>query len=402
MIVHIDIDSFFASVEISLRPEIVNRPVIVAHPEGMVLAANYLAKSKGVRTTDLASKAVKLLNNPIQFNVRYQAYSGASINFFETLNHILQNKEFQINIGSIDECFLKFDHELSTIELNTLREDIYRLTALPVSIGAGSSKLIAKQASKKAKPFGVLVIESEQEESFLKSYDLGELWGIGPKTEVKLNEHGITSVEQLLNSTKKKAGGVDLTSLKNHLSSDVLEESSSKSISIERSFKKGFESSSELKRVFKELINTLALRVRNTKLGLKNIEINITSLDGSVSKWRHKESAPTSNINHLAYYLNQGFEKLSKESNPKEVFKITLQVSGLEEASNYELINDYPLFEIEPPEFAFDDLLYYGFPVYHVLYGDGIVVQIHSEGYLIKFPDRARLIVDLNSLLYSL
>ena len=402
MIIHIDIDSFFASVEISLRPAIVNREVLVAHPEGMVLAANYNAKRKGVKTTDLASKALKMLNKPMLFNVRYGAYQLASEYFFESLRTILSgyknSKMLQI---SIDECFIELTTPLQEGELLDLKNIIFEMTNLPVSIGAGSSKLIAKQASKRAKPFGVLLISKDEELDFLKSFELSQLWGFGPKTIEKLRSVGIESVNDLLLSKKSKILGLDILTLKNQLFDCILEsESLGRSISVERSFRKGFTDPAQLNRAFDEIFNNLAFRFKESGLGFKNFELRVYLSDGSALIFKHKERQHTANINLLAYEAFKA-KTAFRNINITQIRRVGMSLSNLSPSENLELFTDYPIYEIEPPRYTLLELIYYGMRVSHLNFGEGRIIELRDDCLVIEFSDRKRIIADYSSLLFS-
>jgi DNA polymerase-4 len=195
-IIHADLDSFYASVEQRDDPELRGRPVIVGG--GVVLAASYEAKARGVRTAMGGRKARSLCPEVVVVSPRFSAYSDASKAVFE----IFRDTAPYVEGISIDEAFLDVSglgHISGTpAEIGaTLRRRVREQVGLPITVGVARTKFLAKVASGVAKPDGLLVVPPAGEIAFLHPLPVERLWGVGAVTAAKLHGLGITRVEQV-------------------------------------------------------------------------------------------------------------------------------------------------------------------------------------------------------------
>ena len=195
-ILHADLDSFYASVEQRDNPRLRGRPVIVG--AGVVLAASYEAKARGVRTAMGGRMARRLCPEAIVVSPRMSAYSEASKAVFK----LFEDTAPVVEGLSIDEAFLDvrgLDHISGTpIEIATrLRRRVREEAGLPITVGVARTKFLAKVASAVAKPDGLLVVAPDQELEFLHPLPIEALWGVGRVTSGKLRERGITTVAQV-------------------------------------------------------------------------------------------------------------------------------------------------------------------------------------------------------------
>jgi DNA polymerase IV len=195
-ILHADLDSFYASVEQRDNPRLRGRPVIVG--AGVVLAASYEAKAKGVRTAMGGGTARRLCPEAIVVSPRMSAYSEASKAVFK----VFEDTAPVVEGLSIDEAFLDVRglHHISgtPVEIATrLRHRIRAEVGLPITVGVARTKFLAKVASAAAKPDGLLVVAPDRELEFLHPLPVEALWGVGRVTSGKLRERGITTVAQV-------------------------------------------------------------------------------------------------------------------------------------------------------------------------------------------------------------
>src|SRR5579859_6016 len=195
-ILHADADSFFASVEQRDDPRLRGRPVIVGG--GVVLAASYEARARGVRTAMGGRQAKRLCPEAIVVSPRMSAYSAASKAVFEVFN----NTTPLVEGLSIDEAFLDvrgMERIAGTpLEIAVrLRRAAREQVGLPITVGVARTKFLAKVASGVAKPDGLLVVPLGGELAFLHPLPVERLWGVGPVTARKLHAHGLTSVGQV-------------------------------------------------------------------------------------------------------------------------------------------------------------------------------------------------------------
>jgi len=195
-ILHADLDAFYASVEQRDNTRLRGRPVIVGG--GVVLAASYEAKARGIRTAMGGYQARRLCPQAIVVPPRMSAYSTASKAVFEVFRRTTPVVEGL----SIDEAFLdvsglwRICGPPSEIAAQ-LRRDVLREVGLPITVGVARTKFLAKVASAVAKPDGLLVVPVDGELAFLHPLPVERLWGVGPVTSAKLRERRITTVGQV-------------------------------------------------------------------------------------------------------------------------------------------------------------------------------------------------------------
>jgi DNA polymerase IV len=195
-ILHADLDAFFASVEQRDDPRLRGRPVIVGG--GVVLAASYEAKARGVKTAMGGRRALRLCPDAVVVPPRFSAYSEASKAVFA----IFEDAMPVVEGLSIDEAFL--DARGMERSVGSPREIAIRLrravreqVGLPLTVGVARTKFLAKVASGVAKPDGLLVVPPEHELEFLHPLPVERLWGVGRVTAAKLHGRGLTRVGQV-------------------------------------------------------------------------------------------------------------------------------------------------------------------------------------------------------------
>lgn len=195
-ILHADLDAFYASVEQRDDPSLRGRPVIVGG--GVVLAASYEAKARGVRSGMGGSTARRLCPNAVVVPARIAAYSDASKAVFA----VFEDSAPVVEGISIDEAFLDvrgLEHISGTPRqiAERLRRTVREQVGLPITVGVATTKHLAKVASAVAKPDGLLVVPAGGELDFLHPLPVERLWGVGPATAARLHAHGITTVGQI-------------------------------------------------------------------------------------------------------------------------------------------------------------------------------------------------------------
>jgi DNA polymerase-4 len=196
LILHADLDAFYASVEQRDDPRLRGRPVIVGG--GVVLAASYEARARGIQTAMGGRQARRLCPEAVVVPPRMSAYSEASKAVFE----IFRDTTPLVEGLSIDEAFLDA-RGLERISGSPrdiaarLRRRVREQVGLPITVGVARTKFLAKVASGVAKPDGLLVVEPEGELDFLHPLPVERLWGVGPVTGRKLHDVGIDIVAQV-------------------------------------------------------------------------------------------------------------------------------------------------------------------------------------------------------------
>ncbi|MEU7926939.1 DNA polymerase IV [Micromonospora sp. NPDC049107] len=192
-ILHADLDAFYASVEQRDDPRLRGRPVIVGG--GVVLAASYEAKARGVRSAMGGQQARRLCPDAIVVPPRMSAYTQASRTVFE----IFRQTTPLVEGLSIDEAFLDVGGLRRLVGTpadiaQRLRREVRDRVGLPITVGVARTKFLAKVASAVAKPDGLLVVAPDAETAFLHPLPVERLWGVGPVTAAKLRERRIRTV----------------------------------------------------------------------------------------------------------------------------------------------------------------------------------------------------------------
>jgi DNA polymerase IV len=195
-ILHADLDAFYAAVEQRDDPRLRGRPVIVG--AGVVLAASYEAKARGVRTAMGGGQVRRLCPEAIVVPPRMAAYSEAS----KAVYRVFEDTTPVVEGLSIDEAFLDvrgFERlSGSPAEIAArLKQAVRKRVGLPITVGVARTKFLAKVASGVAKPDGLLVVPPRGELAFLHPLPVERLWGVGPVTARKLRERGIETVGQV-------------------------------------------------------------------------------------------------------------------------------------------------------------------------------------------------------------
>ncbi len=195
-IVHVDVDAFFASVEQLLNPKLRGKPVLVGR--GVVASASYEAKSRGVKTAMTFRDALRICPKAIVVPGQYEHYAD----FAERVRGILETYTPAVETAALDDFYLDFagterlypDFEAM---LRRLQAEILGRTALSVSVGAGTTKVVASIASRLQRPRGFRIVAPGTEDAFLAPLAVQKLHGIGHTHAEALAERGVSTIAQL-------------------------------------------------------------------------------------------------------------------------------------------------------------------------------------------------------------
>jgi DNA polymerase-4 len=192
-ILHADADAFFAAVEQRDDPRLRGRPVIVGG--GVVMAASYEARAFGVRSAMGGARARRLCPDAVVVPPRFAAYVEASEGIFAILRRIFP----VVEKASMEEAFVDATGlGESAADLGArLRREVRERVGLAITVGAASTKVLAKLAGREAKPDGLRVIEPGRELAFLHPLPVERVWGIGPATARRLRAHGVQTVGEV-------------------------------------------------------------------------------------------------------------------------------------------------------------------------------------------------------------
>lgn len=222
-VLHVDMDAFFASVELRSRPELRGRPLVVGGlgSRSVVLAATYEAREFGVHSAMPMGRARRLCSSLVVIEPQRGRYEEASRGVMEVLRSITP----LVEPLSLDEAFLdvagagrRLGSPRQIAEL--IRARVADEQGLPCSVGVATTKFVAKLASSRAKPDGMLVIPAQAVVQFLHPLPIGALWGVGERTEEALTRLGLHTIgdiaataESTLISSLGPAAGAHLYAL---------------------------------------------------------------------------------------------------------------------------------------------------------------------------------------------
>ena len=190
-ILHVDGDSFFASVETSLNPALKNKPVVTGHERGIATSMSKEAKALGVHRGMPVYKIRKQFPQVVIAKSDYHHYGI----FAQRMYNIVRRYADRVEEYSIDECFALVK---SVEDAHAAKHDLQKELGLTFSIGLAPTKVLAKVASKWNKPDGFTVLTKEGIPDFLRDLAVGKVWGIGPATSLALQRKGIKTALELV------------------------------------------------------------------------------------------------------------------------------------------------------------------------------------------------------------
>ena len=200
-ILHVDLDAFYAAVEVRERPELAGRPVVVgADPRGgrgrgVVAAASYEARAVGIHSAMPISQAFRRCPGAVYLRPRMRLYATVSTRFMA----ILERYTDLVEPLSIDEAFLDVTASRALFGdgeaiAHRIKRDVRREEGITASIGVAPSKFVAKIASDLRKPDGLVVVPPDGVAAFLEALPVQRLWGAGPRAMAGFRQLGVTSI----------------------------------------------------------------------------------------------------------------------------------------------------------------------------------------------------------------
>ena len=295
-ILHVDMDSFYASVEMLEDPSLRGKPVIVGGEgaRGVVASCSYEARAFGVRSAMPSVRARRLCPQAVFVHGRYDRYADYSRQFHE----IFRSFTPLVEGISLDEAFLDVGGAQRLFGTGAeiahrIRERVADELGLPCAVGVATTKFVAKLASKAAKPTpsragpvpgpGVLVVEPGKELEFLHPLPVGALWGVGPATQKRLARFGIVTVADLaalpietLQGALGKASGRHLHDLAwGRDERAVVPVSKPKSIGHEETYARDLHDHEALGREAVRLADGVTTRLRKAALQGRTVSIKV-------------------------------------------------------------------------------------------------------------------------------
>ncbi len=304
VIFHLDLDSFFVSVERILNPNLIGKPVIVGGDpkgRGVVAACSYEAREYGLHSAMPIRQAYLLCPKGIYVHGHYEEYERYS----HLVKEILLQHTPYLEQASIDEFYMDFSSfhysvfKLLQISVD-IKNDIQINLDLPASIGIAPNKLLAKICSDFNKPNGMTIVVEGKEEEFLRAMPIKSMPGIGKVLQKELNDKGFYYIGDIAKtpveffSAKYGKAGLDLWK-KAHGEGEtrLTQHVEQKSISKETTFQKDILSLEKLKEVLLKLTGKVAQNLRDQNLSVATISIKLRYSD-FVTVMRSRTIDPTS------------------------------------------------------------------------------------------------------------
>lgn len=314
VILHIDMNSFYASVEQSYDPSLKGKAIAIAgNPKerrGILVTCSYEARARGVYTTmsvwEAKRKCPELILLPPNFE-RYRIASKAMFDLLRTYTHLVEPV-------SIDEGYVDLsenERPMSVVEIaNEIQQRLLTELDLPCSIGIAPNKFLAKTASNLKKPMGITILRKRDMDKLLWPLPVIEMHGVGESTAKKLNSIGLQTIGDIAHAEEgllKEALGKNGSRLKNrangidHRSVDPDSVYDTKSVGNSTTLPSDETDLRELKKVIKRLSYKVASRLESKRLAGPTVSIQIRDAD-----WHN--SSRSQSFRNLVYEKDQLFE----------------------------------------------------------------------------------------------
>lgn len=304
-VLHIDMDAFFASLEVARHPEYADKPVIIGiGNRSVVSAANYEARKYGINSAMASSRARKLCPNGVFLPVDIHYYREMSRRIFTEVFSRVTDRIEQV---SVDECYMDVSGALlrwkSPRAIGAwIRDQVARRYHITCSVGIAANKLVAKMASTNAKPDGMLMIPVARHAEFVQMMPLRGIPGIGPSLEKRLNAWGVDSVADLAKMSMEsleQATGSAISARGLYMAARGLDDrpvaprAQEKSVGAERTFDKDTQDMRQVTSMLRWCCDDVAGTLRRRGLMARKVMVKLRFPDLSYATKGHALDCPT-------------------------------------------------------------------------------------------------------------
>lgn len=343
VILHIDMDAFYSSVEQRENPTLIGKPVIVgADPKegkgrGVVMACSYEARRLGVHSALPISIAYRLCPTGVYVPPNFTRYEQAS----EQVMGLLRTFSEKLEQMSIDEAFLDITEKVSSFEeaaalAETIKREIREKAKLTCSIGISPNKAIAKIASDFKKPDGLTSVPPEKIREFLDPLSVTKISGVGKKSSELLTQAGIVSIGQLASTHPSRLAeifgkyGTRIWQIANGIDEEeVVTSYAVKSISSESTFEEDVLDRQKVMDVFDSIIQDVHARVQSQNVLFRTIGIKVRLEDFETFTRARTHTRYTNEKSIIEEYVKQLFREF--ESSQRKIRLVGVRVSNLKE-----------------------------------------------------------------------
>ena len=303
-ILHVDLDAFYASVEVLKDPSLAGRPVVVggAGSRGVVMSASYEARAFGIRNAMPAVRARRLCPDAVFLPPDFEAYKAHSNRFREVLLAVTP----LVEPISLDEAFLDVSGAVLLFGepagiAAKVRAEVLAEVGVRCSVGVAPNKLLAKLASKQAKPDGLVVVRAGEVDTFLEPLPATALWGVGEKTMETLSRLGVKTIGDLAGTPPALLGRLvgeqharDLRDLARGIDArEVVAYEAPKSVSHEETFEADLDAEEDLLREALALSHRVAARLREDGYRARTVTLKVRLANFTTLTRSRTLSAPT-------------------------------------------------------------------------------------------------------------
>ena len=337
-IIHIDMDAFFAAVEIRDNPQLKGKPVIIGSDprqtggRGVVSTCSYEARSFGVHSAMSSKEAYERCPQAVFISGNYEKYKAVGLQ----IRAIFKRYTDLIEPMSIDEAYLDVTENKLGIKsavkiARLIQQDIWQELHLTASAGVSYNKFLAKMASDYQKPHGLTVILPDQAQEFLKQMDIAKFHGVGKKTVERLHEMGIYTGADLLKVSEitlidrfgrlgfdlyRKARGIH--------NSPVKSNQIRKSIGKEKTYGKILRDEEDIKKELTLLSEKVALNLSKQDKTGKIIILKIRYADFSTLTRRKSLPQATQDASQISQTALQLYEELAEKEKGIRLLGVTV------------------------------------------------------------------------------
>jgi DNA polymerase-4 len=343
VIIHVDMDAFYASIEQRDDPSLAGKPVIVGGAggeRGVVSAASYEARKYGVHSAMPLKTAHRLCPDGIFLPVDMEKYAAASAR----LHSILSSYTPLVEPISLDEAYLDVTaserlHGGAERIGREIKERVRDELDLTASVGIAPNKFLAKIASDLQKPDGFVVVQPGEEMDFLRDLPVSRIPGVGKVTARRMNELGIETVGKLSRMSRTDLrqlfgkSGERLYELSRGIDeSEVIAEAQAKSISHETTFQQDISDIGHIRRTFAVLADRVGTRLREESLSARTIGIKVRLADFTTMNRERSLDEPIDADDRIFSIAWDLFGKISLQG--KKIRLIGVVASGLDRPSD--------------------------------------------------------------------
>jgi nucleotidyltransferase/DNA polymerase involved in DNA repair len=342
-ILHVDLDAFYAAVEMRENPDLVGQPVVVgADPRagrgrGVVAAASYEARAFGIHSAMPIGQAYRRCPDAVFLRPRMSLYAAVSGRFMQ----ILRRYTDLIEPLSIDEAFLDVTGSATLFGdgpsiARRIKDEVRREEQLTASIGVAPTKFIAKIASDLEKPDGLVVVPANEVQAFLRDLPIRRLWGAGPKTVVKLERLGIKTigdVAALPPATLERTFG---TSMAQHFAAlahgidprPVVSGVERKSLGHETTFTEDVQDRSTVRHRLLELVDAVTRDLRHNGMLGDSVSLKLRTADFDTVTRQAALPAPSDTSDAIWPVARRLFSKADATKQPIRLIGISVSIAA--------------------------------------------------------------------------